>query len=132
MVRLVALLLFSVFAFTSAEEVEPGTLQAKQALRFVTALDAASSPCSPALMASENTFACAIVSLDASTFRSIIDREAAASDLKSIGPWAAYQGEVGQQRSFLYKDGFMTITFFPAEATREGNLMVVQYVIPHD
>lgn len=119
-------------AFTAAEEVEQGSLQAQQAQKYMTALGAAPTPCSEALIVSENTFRCATFARDASSFRIVIDSVSAASNLNPVGPWASYQGEEGQQRSFLYKDGFMTVSYFSLKAAPKTDLMVVQYVIPHD
>lgn len=115
-----------------AKGVEPGSLQAQQAQKFVRALGASSTTCSAPLLASESTFLCASFTHDAPRFRTVIDAESAASKLEPIGPWAAYQGEEGQQRSFLYKDGFMTVSYIPSGVTPTEALVVVQYVIPHD
>ncbi len=118
------------FAGALAEEVVPGSLQDKQAQKFVTALGAEPTECSQALVESEESFLCATTSRDVEAFRATVDRQA--GGLTATGPWTAYTDEDGQQRSFLYKDGFMTVTYFPPDVTSGDSLMVVHYVIPHD
>jgi len=131
MIRKLAIpVLFTVFAGTHAEEVVPGSLQDAQAQKFFKALGATQVECPASLSVAESDFLCATTSRDASTFRSVVDANTA--HLKPVGPWASYTGEDDQQRSFLYKDGFMTVTYFPSSDAAGDDLMVVQYAIPHD
>jgi restriction endonuclease Mrr len=128
--KIAAPLLVASLVYVQAEEVVPGSLQEAQAQTFFEALEAKRVTCSKTLLESENTFLCATTSQDAETFRAVVDANTA--DLKPIGPWASYTGRDDQQRSFLYKDGFMTVTHFPSDSAAEDSLMVFQYVIPHD
>ncbi len=128
--KLVVFLLFVVFAYTSAEEVVPGSLQDAQAQKFLKALDAVQIECPVSLAESESDFLCATTSGNASAFRSVVDTNTV--HLKPVGPWASYTGAGDQQRSFLYKDGFMTVTYFPSNDAAGDDLMVVQYAMPHD
>lgn len=67
----------------------------------------------------------------APAFRSVVD--ATAADLRPVGPWASYTNQNDQQRSYLFRDGFMTVTHFPAGGDGTGDdLVVVQYAMPHD
>lgn len=113
-----------------ANEVVPGSLQDAQAQKFLEPLNAVRVECPESLSESENDFLCATTSQDAQAFRSVVDTNAA--HLKPVGPWASYTGKDDQQRSFLYKDGFMTVTYFPSNNAAGDDLMVVQYAIPHD
>lgn len=113
-----------------AEEVTPGSLQDKQAQALVTASAATPVPCSETLKQSENSFFCATTARGSGAFRITVDRWAKA--LKSVGPWASYTGEEGQQRSYIYKDGFMTVSYFPSRSTPQQNLWIVQYIMPED
>lgn len=131
MIRKLAVpLLFAVLTGAYAEEVVPGSLQDAQAQKFLKALRATQVECPESLSEVESDFLCATTSRDASTFRSVVDANTA--HLKPVGPWASYTGEGDQQRSFLYKDGFMTVTYFPSNDAAGDDLMVVQYAIPHD
>lgn len=131
MIRKLAVpLLFAVLVGAYAKEVVPGSLQDAQAQKFLKALRATQIECPESLSEVESYFLCATTSRDASTFRSVVD--ANTGHLKPVGPWASYTGEGDQQRSFLYKDGFMTVTYFPSNDAAGDDLMVVQYAIPHD
>ena len=123
-------LLLSLFAHVQAEEVAPGSLQDAQAQKFVGALGGTRTACSAALVESEESFLCATIARDAQDFRTTIDVQV--GELIPTGPWTAYTNEDGQQRSFLYKDGFMTVTYFPPNRTSGDSLIVVHYVVPND
>ncbi len=86
--------------------------------------------CSAPLLKSENNFFCATTPQGARAFRAAVNSQTAA--LKPIGSWAALTGENAQQRSFVYRDGFMTLSYFPSSDTPKQNLFVVQYIIPND
>jgi hypothetical protein len=73
---------------------------------------------------------CATTSQNARAFRAVVDANTA--HLKPVGPWASYTGEDDQQRSFLYKDGFMTVTHFSSNDSAGDDSIVVQYAILHD
>lgn len=131
MIRKLAVpLLFTVLVGAYAEEVVPGSLQDAQAQKFLKALRAIQVKCPESLSGVESDYLCATTSRDASTFRSVVDANTA--HLKPVGPWASYTGEGDQQRSFLYKDGFMTVTYLPSNDIAGDDLVVVQYAIPHD
>ena len=122
--------LVSSVANVSAKEVTPGSLQEKQAQKLVTALAATPVPCSTALTDSENSFFCATTARGSGAFRTTVDKQVAT--LKPVGPWASYTGEEGQQRSYVYKDGFMTVSYFPSSSAPKQNSWIVQYIMPED
>lgn len=128
--KLVVLLLLTASVSAQAEEVVPGSLQDAQAQKFLKPLNAVQVECPASLSEAESDFLCATTSQDARAFRSVVDANTA--HLKPVGPWASSAGGDDQQRSFLYKDGFMTVTFFPSDSTSSDSMMVVQYAIPHD
>lgn len=116
-------------AGAAAKEVVPGSVQDNQIQKFVAALSATRTACSETLLSSENSFFCATTSRPPEAFRNAVDRQT--ETLKPVGPWAAYEGEDGQQRSYIYKDGFMTVSYFPSSRS-EQNVWIVQYIMPHD
>lgn len=126
----VVLLLFAILVGAHAEEVVPGSLQDAQAQKFLEALGTVQIECPETLSETESDFLCATTSQDARAFRLVVDSNTA--HLKPTGPWASYTGKDDQQRSFLYKDGFMTVTYLPSNHAAGNDLMVVQYVMPHD
>lgn len=128
--RPVALLLLAAFVSAQAEEVIRGSFQDAQAQRFLKPLNAVQVACPASLSGSESDFLCATTSEDARAFRSAVNANTA--HLKPVGPWASSAGGDDQQRSFLYKDGFMTVTFFPPDGASRDGMMVVQYAMPHD
>ena len=127
--KLVGLLLLTASVSAQAEEVVPGSLQDAQAQKFLNPLNAAQVECPASLSEAESDFLCATTSGNATAFRDVVDANAA--HLKPVGPWASSSGD-DQQRSFLYKDGFMTVTFFPSDSASSDSMMVVQYAMPHD
>lgn len=126
MMNLLALLLATVLAYPHATE--PGRREAVQAEEVFTALGAGPVGCPESLAGTDSSFYCATTDRDPRAFRAAIDR--AAAHLRPTGPWASYTVHNDQQRSFLYRDGFMTVTYFPAD--RADDLVVVQYALPHD
>lgn len=122
--------MLSLLTYASAEDVTSGSSQDNQVQKFVAALSATQTACSETLLTSENSFYCATTSRNPRAFRKAIDRQAKA--FKPVGPWAALTGEEGQQRSYVYKDGFMTLSYFPSSTAPEQNLWVVQYIMPED
>lgn len=126
----VSLLFCAAFIGVYANEVVPGSLQDAQAQKFLEPLNAVQVECPESLSESERDFLCATTARDAQAFRVVVDANTA--HLKSVGPWASYTGKHDQQRSFLYKDGFMTVAYFPSNDTADDSLLVVQYAIPHD
>lgn len=127
--KLVGFLLFAAFVSVQAEEVVPGSLQDAQAQKFLEPLNAVQVECPASLSEAESDFLCATTSGNATAFRAVVDANTA--HLKPVGPWASSSGD-DQQRSFLYKDGFMTVTYFPSDSASGDGMMVVQYAIPHD
>lgn len=123
-------LLLSALLVAHAEEVVPGSLQDDQARKFLKPLNAVQVECPASLAETESDFLCATISRDARAFRSVVDDNTA--HLKPVGPWASSAGGDDQQRSFLHKDGFMTVTFFPSDGTSSDGMMVIQYAMPHD
>ena len=113
----------------AAKKVVPGSVQDNQVQKFVVALSAARTACSETLLSSENSFFCATTSRPPEAFRHAINQQT--ESLKPVGPWAAYEGEDAQQRSYVYKDGFMTVSYFPSSRS-EQNMWIVQYIMPHD
>lgn len=131
MMRKLALhLLLAALLVAHAEEVVRGSLQDDQAQKFLKPLNAVQVECPASLAETESDFLCATTSQDARDFRSVVDANTA--HLKPVGPWVSSAGGDDQQRSFLYKDGFMTVTFFPADSASSDSMMVVQYAMPHD
>ena len=124
MTKLFTLLLAAVLAHPHGA---PDSRQKGQADAFFSALGAAPVACPGSLSTTDSTFFCATTEQGAAAFRSVID--ATAANLRPVGPWASYMSENDQQRSYLFRDGFMTVTHFPA---RGDDLMVVQYAMPHD
>ena len=127
MSTLLALLLAAVLAYPHAE-VEVGGREVRQAHKFFAALDAVQVRCPDSLAGADSSFFCATVDRDARAFRAAVDR--VASPLRPTGPWASYTVQNDQQRSYLYRDGFLTLTYFPPR--RADGLVVVQYAMPHD
>ena len=127
--RLIALLLLATSTVGHAEKVVPGSLQDVQAQKLFEALNAVQVECPASLAGIESDVLCANTIQDAPTFRRVVDANTA--HLKPVSRWASYTGKHDQQRSYLYKDGFMTLTYFQDKATSR-NFIVVQYVIPHD
>ncbi len=128
--KLTCLVVVGLVVSVAAKEVVPGSPQDNQVQKFVNALEATPTTCSEALFRSENPFFCALTPRNAASFRVIVNRQAEA--FKPVGPWAALTGEEGQQRSYVYKDGFMTVSYFPSSTAPEQNLWVVQYIMPED
>lgn len=126
MTQLLTLLLTTVLAQPHAGAL-PDSRQEGQADAFFSALGAAPVACPDSLSGTDSNFFCAATEQAAPAFRSVID--ATAADLRPVGPWASYTAQNDQQRSYLYRDGFMTVTYFPA---RGDGLVVVQYATPHD
>ena len=126
MTQLLTLLLTTVLTHTHAG-VLPDSRQEGQANAFFSALGAAPVTCPDSLAGTDSSFFCATTEQAAPAFRSVID--ATAADLRPVGPWASYTNQNDQQRSYLFRDGFMTVTYFPA---RGDDLVVVQYAMPHD
>ena len=126
MAQLLALLLTTVLAHSHAEAV-PDSRQEGQADAFFSALGAAPVACPDSLSGTDSNFFCATTEQAAPAFRSVVD--ATAADLRPVSPWASYTDQNDQQRSYLFRDGFMTVTYFPA---RGDDLVVVQYAMPHD
>lgn len=127
---IVSFLILSSVTGAAAKEVTPGSVQEGQAQKFFAALTGTPVACSKTLKNSENGFFCALTPRNAASFRVIVNRQAEA--FKPVGPWAALTGEEGQQRSYVYKDGFMTLSYFPSSTAPEQNLWVVQYIMPED
>ena len=127
MAPLLTLLLATVLAHAHTEA--PNSRQEEQANAFFSALDATPTTC-PDLAGTDSNFYCATTT-HAPAFRSVVD--ATAADLRPVGPWASYTDQNDRQRSYLYRDGFMTVTYSPARDGGSGRgLVVVQYAMPHD
>lgn len=129
MTQLLTLLLATVLAHTPTVEA-PSSRQEAQAKAFFKALDAAPVACPDSLSGTDSSFFCAMTNRDVPAFRSAIN--ATATGLRPVGPWASHTGENDQQRSYLYRDGFMTVTYFPSSRAAGDDLVVVQYALPHD
>ena len=127
MVNLLALLLAAVLAYPHAE-VAVSSREVRQAHRLFAALNAVQVRCPDSLAGADSSFFCAEADQDARALRAAVDRVAA--PLRPTGPWASYTVQNDQQRSYLYKDGFLTVTYFPPR--RANGLVVVQYALPHD
>ena len=93
------------------------------------------SPCSAALVASENTFFCAttIRARDTKTFRAAIDRQTV-SCAQTRRPVGSLHGRRLRSATLVivYKDGFMTVSYFPSSSAPKQNSWIVQYIMPED
>lgn len=128
MTPLLTLLLATVLAHTHTGV--PDSRQKEQANAFFSVLEAAPTAC-PALAEMDSNFYRVTTPRSASACRSAVD--ATAANLRPVSPWVSYTNQNDRQRSFLYRDGFMTVTYFPAGGDGPGgDLVVVQYATPHD
>ena len=95
-------------------------------------LQAAHVSCPKEIMDDESQLFCGSTRRNATSFKEAVEAvDADTLAMRPTGNWESYEGK-DVQRSYLYRDGFMTVALYEGMAPNDHGLVIVRVLTPHD